>query len=269
MATEKNTNKLALITGASAGIGKELAKIHAANNGDLVLLARRKDRLEEMKEELEKKYGIKVYTIAKDLSKRDAPREVYDELKKQNLSIDYLINNAGFSQVGYFQEIDWKTQESIIMVNVMASVELTHLLLPEMIKRKEGKILNVASSAAFAPGGPLQTMYFATKAFIVSFSRGLAGELDGTNISVTALCPGATATEFEKVSGLDNTPLFSKEKVYTAREVAEDGYEAMLNGDLLKMTALNRANRFALKNMNLFPAKRVLQQIKSRQEPKL
>lgn len=266
---EKSTNKRALITGASAGIGKELAEIHAANNGDLVLLARRKDRLEVMKDELEKKHSIKVYTIAKDLSKREAPKEVFDELKKQNLSVDYLINNAGFSEVGYFQKIDWHTQESIIMVNVMASVELTHLLLPEMIKRNEGKILNVASSAAFAPGGPLQTMYFATKAFILSFSRGLAGELENSNISVTVLCPGATDTEFEKVSGLDKTPLFSKEKVYTAKEVAEDGYEAMLKGELVKMTALNRANRFVLKNMNLFPAKRVLQQIKSRQEPKV
>jgi len=126
--------------------------------------------------------------------------------------------------------------------------------------------LNVSSSAAYAPGGPLQTIYFASKAFISSFSHGLAGELSDTPITVTALCPGATDTEFEKVSGIDKTPLFSKEKVFTAKSVAEDGYKAMLKGELVKMTALTSVNKFLLKNMNLFPAKRILLQIKSRQE---
>jgi hypothetical protein len=258
--------KLALITGASAGIGKELAKIHASKGGDLVLVARRKDRLEEIKSEFEKEYNIKVYTIAKDLSNSEAPAEIIKELHEHNLVVDYLINNAGFSQVGYFHELDWDIEESMIMVNVMALVKLTRLLLPDMVKRNQGKVLNVASSAAFAPGGPLQSIYFATKAFIVSFSRGIAGELVDTGITVTALCPGATETEFEKVSGLDKTPLFTKEKVFQAKGVAEDGYVAMLRGDLVKMTALSAGNKFLLKNMSLFPAKRVLQQIKSRQE---
>ena len=260
--------KTAIITGASAGIGYAFAKLHASKGDNLVLVARRNTRLEEIKSQLETAFDIDVVILAKDLSKKETPREIFEELKSQNIKIDYLINNAGFSQQGYFHEIDWHVEESMIMVNIMALVELTHLVLPEMIKRNEGKILNVASSAAFAPGGPLQTMYFATKAFIVSFSQGLAGELSETEVTVTALCPGATETEFEKVSGLDKTSLFSTEKVFSAEQVAIDGYEAMMRGDLVKLTALSSINKFVLKNMNLFPTKRILEQIKSRQEVK-
>lgn len=256
----------ALVTGASAGIGLELAKIHASLGGKLVLVARRKDRLESIKTDFEEKYKVQVEIISKDLSKKEAPKEIYKELKARKISVDYLINNAGFSQQGYFHEIDWDVQESMIMVNVMAMVELAYLILPDMVDRKSGRILNVASSAAFAPGGPLQTIYYATKAFLVSFSQGLAGELENSGVTVTVLCPGATATEFEKVSGLDKTKLFSSEKVFTAKEVAKDGYQAMLRGDLVKLTALSSTTKFVLKNMNLFPTKLILQQIKQRQE---
>jgi len=258
----------ALITGASAGIGLELAKIHASLGGNLVLVARRKDKLESIKADFEEKYRVQVEIISKDLSKRGAPKEIYNELKARKISVDYLINNAGFSQQGYFHEIDWDVQESMIMVNVMAMVELAYLILPDMVARKSGMILNVSSSAAFAPGGPLQTIYYATKAFLVSFSQGLAGELEDSGVTSTVLCPGATDTEFEKVSGLDKTNLFSSEKVFTAKEVAKDGYQAMLRGDLVKLTALSSTTKFVLKNMNLFPTKRILQQIKQRQEVK-
>lgn len=255
-----------MITGATAGIGLELAKINASRGGKLVLVARRKDRLESIKADFEEKYKVEVEIIAKDLSRKEAPKEIYTELKAKKISIDYLINNAGFSRVGYFHEIDWDIQESMIMVNVMAMVELAYLILPDMIARKSGRMLHVASSAAFVPGGPLQTIYFATKAFLVSFSQGLAGELEGNGVTSTVLCPGATASEFEKVSGLDKTNLFSSEKVFTAKEVAKDGYQAMLRGDLVKLTALSSTTKFVLKNMNLFPTKRVMQQIKQRQE---
>lgn len=257
---------LALITGASAGIGRALAEIHASKGGNLVLIARRADKLEEIKSELEKKYDIDVYTIVKDLSKKEAPEEIFKEIKEKQFRIDYIINNAGFSRQGYFHEIDWDIEESMIMLNVMATVKLTYLFLPQMISRKEGKVLNVASSAAFAPGGPLQTIYYATKAFIVSFSQGLAGELNETGVTVTVLCPGATATEFEKVSGLDQTSLFSTEKVFSAESVAQDGYKAMLKGDLIKLSALTNVNKFVLRNMNLFPTKSILEQIKQRQK---
>lgn len=258
--------KTALITGASAGIGKALAVCHAAMGGNLVLVARRKDRLEALKNELEKKYNCHTVVIEKDLSQHDAPAEIVNEINRQKIETDYLINNAGFSKQGYFHEIDWSVHESMIMVNVMAMVKLTYLMLPQMMHRGKGKILNVASSAAFAPGGPLQNIYYATKSFIVSFSQGLAGELTNTGISVTALCPGATQTEFEVVSGLDQTKLFSTEKVFSAEEVAKEGYEAMLKGELVKLSALTRANKFVLKNMNLFPTRKILEQIKFRQE---
>lgn len=265
----RNYNKTALVTGASAGIGKSLVEYHAAKGGNLILVARRKDRLEAMKSDLELRHNVKVQIIPKDLSKKGTPAEIFQEIKTRNLQVDFLINNAGFSRQGYFHEIDWNLTESMIMVNISAMVELCHLILPEMVKRKSGRILNVASSAAFAPGGPLQTIYYASKAFIVSFSQGLAGELSDTEITVTALCPGATRTEFEKVAGLDKTPLFEKEKVFNADGVAKDGYEAMLRGDLVKLTALTATNKFLLRNMNLFPAKRILQQVKERQELKL
>jgi short-subunit dehydrogenase len=262
---DKEFPKTALITGASAGIGKALAQLHASRGGNLVLVARREDRLLDLKKELQEKYTVDVHVIAKDLSQQHAPQEIYQELKKRELTVDYLINNAGFSQQGYYHEIDWQVSESIIMVNVMAVASLCRLLLPDMIARNQGRILNIASSAAFAPGGPMLTVYFASKAFLVSFSQGLAGELSDTEVTVTAVCPGATATEFEKVSGLDQTNLFASEKVFEADEVALDAYEAMLKGDLLKLTALTRTNKFILKNMNLFPAKAILQQIKNRQ----
>ena len=258
--------KTALITGATAGIGRELAELHARHGGNLILVARRKERLIRIKKELESSCNIEVYIISKDLSARGAAKEIYDETKKSGLEIDYLINNAGFSQQGYFHEVDFEIHRSIIMVNVMAMVELAYLYLADMIRRNEGKILFVASSAAFAPGGPLQSIYYATKAFLLSFSRGLAGELEGTGVTSTVLCPGATKTEFEQVSGLDKTGLFTTEKVFDAKTVALDGYEAMLRGKLVRMSALTKANKFALRNMNLFPAKRVLEQIKNRQE---
>lgn len=264
--TRSQQGKTALITGASAGIGKELSILHASAGGDLVIVARRQDRLDQLRSMLEEKYHVKVYTIVIDLSKAQAPEEIYKQIQDTGLSIDYLINNAGFSKQGYFDKLPWDTQEAMIMVDVMATVKLCHLFLSSMRKRNSGKILNVASSAAFAPGGPLQSIYYASKSFIVSFSQGIASELSDTNITVTALCPGATHTEFEKVSGLDKTDLFNIEKAFSAEEVAKDGYEAMLRGDLVKMTALTRMNKVLLKNMNLFPANRVLQQIKTRQE---
>jgi short-subunit dehydrogenase len=261
-----DSRKVALITGASSGIGMAIAKLHASKGGDLILVARRKERLEALSAELQDLYKTGVYIIAGDLSTEGTPKEIFREIEKNKFQIDYLVNNAGFSKIGYFNELEWKEIRSMMRVNMMSMVELTHFILLGMKLRNHGRILNVASSAAFAPGGPLQTIYYATKAFIVSFSQGLAGELAETGITVTALCPGATATEFEKVSGLDKTPLFSMEKVYTAEEVARDGYEAMLRGDLVKMTALTPMNKFVLRNMNYFPARRVLQQIKMRQE---
>jgi short-subunit dehydrogenase len=216
--------KIALITGASSGIGKELARIHASKNGDLILVARRSEELEILKKELEEKHAIKVWIFVKDLTSKNAAKEVYEFTKSNQLEVDYLFNNAGFGGHGFFVDRPIAKDLEMIDLNVSALVELSHLFLQDMKKRKAGKILNTASTAGFLPG-PLQATYFATKAFVVSFSEALAHELKPHNISVTALCPGPVKTEFEKTAGMTGGNLF--EKAASAKSTAEKGYRAM------------------------------------------
>ena len=216
--------KTALITGASSGIGKELARIHASKNGDLILIARRTEELELLKKELEEKHAIKVWIFVKDLTSKNAAKEVYEFTKSNQLDVDYLFNNAGFGGHGFFVDRPIAKDLEMIELNISALVELSHLFLQDMKKRKAGKILNTASTAGFLPG-PLQATYFATKAFVVSFSEALAHELKPHNISVTALCPGPVKTEFEKTAGMTGGNLF--EKAASAKSTAEKGYRAM------------------------------------------
>jgi len=223
-------NKLALITGASSGIGKELARIHASKKGDLILVARRIDELEKLKSELQEKYKVKIWVLEQDLTAKDAARKVYDFTKNQQLEIDYLINNAGFGGHGFFIDRPIEKDLEMIRLNVSALVELSHLFLQDMKKRKSGKILNTASTAAFFPG-PLQATYFATKAFVVSFSKALAHELKPHNITVTALCPGPVKTEFEITAGMTGGSLF--DKAASAQFTAEKGYRAMERGKVI------------------------------------
>ncbi|MEO1518481.1 MAG: SDR family oxidoreductase [Bacteroidota bacterium] len=259
--------KTALITGASSGIGADLARIHAARGGDLILIARRQNKLEALKEELEKAHGIQVTIMAKDLSVHNAAEDVYQALQEKNIAVDYLINNAGFGGQGYFHEREWVKDQTMIQLNILALTHLTRLFLPAMVARKSGRILNVASSAGLVPGGPLQSVYFATKAYVISFTNGLAGELEGTGVTATSLCPGATATEFSQRGGLDKTELF-KGRVFSSYDVAKDGYEAMLNGELVKLTALEMAAKISIKMSPLVPRKIVLRQIKEMQKIK-
>ncbi|MBI9034826.1 MAG: SDR family oxidoreductase [Bacteroidales bacterium] len=258
-------NKIALITGASSGIGKDLAIIHASKGGDLILVARREEKLKDLQTEITEKYKVKVELIMKDLANPKAARELYDEILSKGIAIDYLINNAGFGGQGFFHERDWEAERDMINLNVMTLTELTHLFLPQMIERNSGKILQVASSAAFVPGGPLQSVYYATKAYVLSFTQGLAGELTDTNVTVTALCPGATATEFEQTAGLEHTGLFSG-KNYDSFSVAHDGYKAMMKGQIVKPTALPLSMRITMKLMPFLPKKLVLKQIREMQE---
>jgi short-subunit dehydrogenase len=222
--------KLSLITGASSGIGKELARIHASKNGDLILVARRIEELEKLKLELEEQFKIKVWVIEQDLTVKNAAANVYNFAKNNNLEIDYLFNNAGFGGHGFFVDRPIEKDLEMIRLNVSALVELSHLFLQDMKKRKSGKILNTASTAGFLPG-PLQATYFATKAFVVSFSEALAHELKPHNISVTALCPGPVKTEFEKTAGMTGGNLF--EKAASAKSTAEKGYRAMEKGKVI------------------------------------
>lgn len=254
-----------LITGASTGIGKELANIHAEKGGNLIIVARNKDKLEILKTELEKKYSVKVMVIAKDLSDLNAPKEIFEEVTKVGIEIDVLINNAGFGALGKFHEIDLARQISMINLNIIALTALTHYFLPSFVKRNKGKILNTSSTASFMPG-PLQAVYFATKAYVTFFSNALSEELHNTNVTLTNLMPGATESEFGSTSGMDKTELF-KETV-TARSVAEDGYNAMLKGKIDVVSGLKPMQKIMMAMIPFTPKKMLLKQIRQMQEIK-
>ena len=255
--------KVALITGASSGIGRELANIHAENGGDLVIVARRADRLDALKKEIEEKYNAKVGIIAKDLSDPAAAEEIYNEVKSAGIEVEYLINNAGFGGHGLFHERAWEKDLQMINLNMVTLSALTRFFLPEMVERNHGRILNVSSTAALLPG-PLQAVYYATKAYVASFSNALAEELHDTNVSVTNLMPGATETEFAKTSGMDKTDLFSK--AFSARHVAKDGYEGMLRGKLDVISGLTGMQKMMVAAMPLTPKKMLLSQVRKMQE---
>lgn len=257
--------KTALITGASTGIGKEFAHIHAEKGGDLIIVARSEDKLQALKEELEKAHGISVCVIAKDLGLPTAPKEIYDEVHAQGIQVDYLINNAGFGGLGKFHERNLQDDLNMINLNISALTALTHHFLQDFVSRNEGKILNVSSTASLMPG-PLQAVYFATKAYVTSFSNALAGELSGTNVTVSNLMPGATETEFAKVSGMEETELFSK--TVSARSVAEDGYNAMIKGKLDVISGLKVSQKIMMSMIPFTPKKVILSQIRKMQEVK-
>jgi len=222
-------NKTALITGSTSGIGYELAYIHARQGGNLVLVARNKDKLEQIKKDLENKYKIDVYIIDKDLSIKNSAKNVYDEIIDKNITVDYLINNAGFGDYGFFNESDWGKLERMINLNITALTQLTKLFLFDMIKRRDGKIMNVASTAAFQ-SGPTMAVYYATKAYVLSFSEAINNEVKNSEVTVTTLCPGATQSGFQEAASLQESRLVKGRKLPTSKEVAEYGYNAMLKG---------------------------------------
>jgi short-subunit dehydrogenase len=220
----KNT---ALITGASSGIGKELAKIHASKGRDLILVARRLELLEQLQAEIIEKYKVQVEIIQKDLSVVGSSQELYDEITTKGWQVDYLFNNAGFGGKGAFLDRDLEADVEMVRLNVMALLKLTHLFGKDMRARGKGRILQTASTAGFLPG-PYQNTYFATKAFVVSHTKGLAHELKGTGVTVTALCPGPVATEFAQVAGFGGSKMF--EGAASAQKTALKAYKAMEKG---------------------------------------
>ncbi len=258
-------NRTALITGASSGIGKAFARIHAERGGDLIIVARSESKLNALKTELETKHNVNVTVIVKDLAKQGAASEVYDEVNLAGVTVDYLINNAGFGGQGKFHEREWQQDLSMINLNVIALTELTRRFLPDFVARKEGRVLNVSSTAALMPG-PLQAVYYATKAYVTSFSNAVAEELRDTGVSVTALMPGATDTEFASTSGMDKTELFNN--TFSAREVAEAGYDAMLEGKLDVIAGVSPAQRIIMNTAPLMPKKMLMRQIRQMQEVK-
>jgi short-subunit dehydrogenase len=222
----------ALITGATSGIGLELTKVFARHRYDLVLVARTKVTLDSLAKRLEGEYSIKCTTIACDLSKPDAADNIFRPLQQDRRSVDVLINNAGFGSWGKFHETDLTTEMEEIQLNVISLVKLTKLILPEMIKRRSGKILNVASTAGFAPG-PFMAIYYATKAFVVSFTEALWEEVRESGVTISVLCPGETATNFQQRAGIEKTNLTRKGFVLDAATVANCGFKGLMRGKVV------------------------------------
>lgn len=221
----------ALVTGASAGLGRDYARLFAIDGHDVVIVARRRDRLEELARELQGSSGVQAHVVALDLGEPDAARRLVDELQTRAIAVDYLVNNAGIGTNGPFAEADPAKQMQMIQVNVSVLVELTRLLLPDMLARGHGRILNVGSLAGFQ-AGPFMATYYATKAFVNSFSEALAYELSGTGVTATVSCPGATDTEFAGHAGNDTSLLF-KLGATDSMTVAREGYAAMMSGQAM------------------------------------
>lgn len=220
-------NKTVLITGASSGIGKEFAYEYAAQGYNIILTARRTEKLQEMYDHLTQHYEhIKIYIYSQDLSKDNAAFNIFNFVQSQQIDVDILINNAGFGDLGYFHETNPEVNKNMIMVNILALTELTRYFLPTMIEKNEGAILNVASTAAFL-SGPFMSIYFATKAYVLSFTEALANEVQEYNISITALCPGATKTEFQDNANISSISGFKTNTLPTAKDVALFGIESI------------------------------------------
>jgi hypothetical protein len=238
-----------LITGASSGIGLELAKCFAAGRSRLVLVARNTPALETLAGELRRDFKIEAIVLTADLSLPETPGKIYSELKGRGIGVDVLVNNAGFGAHGLFSELPLQRQLEMIQVNVTALVELTGLFLPGMVERRLGGVLNVASVAGFVPG-PGMAVYYATKAFVLSFTEALAGELAGTGVKVMALCPGPTETNFGKVARVNGARLVRVASM-TAKEVALEGYNTFRCGRTVDVSGWR--NRLMVLLVRLMP----------------
>ncbi|HET7436044.1 MAG TPA: SDR family oxidoreductase [Thermoanaerobaculia bacterium] len=222
-------NQTALITGASGGIGRDLAHLFAQDKIDVVLVARGEAKLRELATDLQQKHGITAHVLPADLARPEAPAEIARWIEARHIDIDVLVNNAGYGVRGAFVETDAKAELEMIQVNISALTHLTKLFLPPMVRRGRGRVLNVASTASFQPG-PFMAVYYATKAYVLSFSEALSEETSGTGVSITALCPGPTLTNFAEAADMTKTRLFRSGNVMTSAKVAKIGYDAMRKG---------------------------------------
>ena len=252
----------ALVTGASGGIGEELARLFAADGHDLVLVARSRDKLARIAAELKEKHGVAARVLAADLARDDAPREIFEELSAGGVTVDALVNNAGFGTYGLFAETDLKSELELLQVNVVALTHLSKLFLPGMIARRRGYLMNVASTAAFQPG-PLMTVYYASKAYVLSFSEALSNECEGTGVRVSALCPGPTETGFVAAARMEQSKLFERGAM-TARAVAEASYRGLLAGKAIVIPGLR--NNLLARSIGFFPRGLVTKVVRGIQE---
>jgi uncharacterized protein len=252
----------ALVTGASGGIGEELARLLAADGRDLVLVARSLDKLEKLAEELGAKHGVRARALSKDLALAEAPQEIYDELTRDGVEVDVLVNNAGVGTYGPFAETDLRGTLGLLQVNVTALTHLTRLFLPAMIARRRGYVMQVASTAAFQPG-PLMAVYYASKAYVLHFSEALSNETEGTGVVVSALCPGPTETGFVAAAGMGDSKLFDRGAM-DARTVAEAGYRGMLAGKTIVIPGLR--NSLLARAVGFMPRRLVTRVVRRIQE---
>lgn len=265
MARNSRNGPTALITGASAGIGAELAKVFAAHDHDLVLVARRRDALEALAGTLEGKHGITATVIVDDLGDPEAPERIFAAVRDARIEVDVLVNNAGFGLGGEFSETPIEREITMVQVNVTALMHLTKLFVAPMLKRRAGYVLNVASTAAFFPG-PLQSVYYASKAFVLSFSQAVAEELAPSGISVTCLCPGPTETEFAQVAKMKSVRLPTLD-IAEADDVAEFGYRAMMAG--WRVAVPGAKNKLLVQVQRLVPRRIISRAVKKMQERRL
>lgn len=256
--------RTALITGASSGIGLELAHLFARDGYRLVLLARNRNTLRQLGDDLQSRYSITVRIAPKDLAHPATPAELYQELQEAGIVLDVLVNNAGFGGAGSFVSTDWNHEAEMMQVNMVALTHLTKLFLPQ-IRAREGKIMNVASTAAFQPG-PFMAVYYASKAYVLSFSEALSEELSGSGITVTCLCPGPVKTNFQRRAYLEGTAMANSPLLVDVREVARTGYEGMQKGKRVVIPGWK--NRVGVELLRISPRSIVTKVVRKIQEKK-
>ncbi len=256
---------LALVTGASIGLGRDFAEIFARNGFDLILVARSADKLKELASHLGQAHSTQARVITQDLSVAGAAQALYEKLGDDAKRIEVLVNNAGFGMQGGFTQISAQTHREMMLLNMVTLTELTQLLLPSMIEHKSGKILNVASTAAFQPG-PFMAVYYATKAYVLSFSEALANELQGTGVTVTTLCPGPTLTGFQNTAGIAEMGVFKSPAVMASMPVAQKGFRAMMRGKRVEIPGV--LNKVTAQSNRLLPRACMTQIVRKLQEGK-
>ena len=252
----------ALITGASSGIGLELARVFAAHGTSVILVARQEAKLRALAAELQHS-GVRAEVVVADLAAPGGAAAVVAAVQSLGLEVDILVNNAGFGAYGPFVDSALETDLSMIQVNIAAVTELTRRFLPAMVARRSGRIMIVASTAAFFPG-PLMAVYYATKAYLLSFSEAIANELQGTGVTVTALCPGATESGFAAAAKQEDSKLIAGRKLPTSRAVAEEAYAAMMAGKILVITGVS--NKLSVLVPRLLPRRAVAALVRAAQE---
>jgi short-subunit dehydrogenase len=260
MSTQKKT---ALITGASSGIGLDFARLFAEGGYDVVLVARTESKLKALADELGTKHGVRALAVAADLADPAAPGRLMERLKAEGMQVDVLVNNAGYAGYGAFSETDAKMELDMIQVNIGALTALTKAVLPGMLARKSGRILNVASTAAFQPG-PLMAVYYATKAYVLSFSEALANETQGTGVTITCLCPGPTKTGFQERAKMEESKLVKGKEIMDSLTVALAGYEGLHQGRAVVIPGF--MNKMLVQSVRFLPRSTVTNMVRKVQD---